>query len=312
MKTQENQKLAATSVVAESTPLKKPDWLRVRFPSSPEYFELKSRAAALNLHTVCQEAKCPNIAECWKEKTLTVMIMGDTCTRFCKFCHVKTGNPKRILDAEEPLKTAKLLQPLNLNYVVITAVDRDDLPDGGAQHFAATISATRSYCPSTMIEVLTGDFAGDANAIKTVVAAKPDVISHNVETVPRLTPGVRDRRANFDQSVNLLWQVKTIDPLIFTKSSIMVGLGETEQEVYEVMDTLRSNQVDFFTIGQYLQPTRKHLPVVRYITPALFDHYQQVGMEKGFRVVISGPLVRSSYRAGEFLMQQVINAKKNK
>ena len=284
----------------------KPTWLKVNLPNGEGYKKLKSETRRLSLSTVCEEAKCPNIAECWQEKTLSVMIMGDTCTRFCRFCNVKTGNPKGFLNPSEPENTARLLKPLNLRYVVITSVDRDDLLDGGAQHFADTIKQVRAFNPNTTIEVLTGDFQGNYESIDKVIRAFPQVISHNVETVPRLTSTVRDRRASFERSLLLLKRVKETVPSIYTKSSLMVGLGESYDEVIEVMDKLREIKVDLLTIGQYLQPSPQHLPVDRYLTPAEFKNFKKIGLKKGFLMVSSGPLVRSSYKAGEVSINGII------
>ncbi len=288
---------------------KKPDWLKVRLPSSPGFFQLKKETGHLGLATVCKEAKCPNIAECWEQKTLTIMIMGDTCTRFCKFCNVKTGNPKRVLDPEEPYKTAHLLSQLDLKYVVVTSVDRDDLEDSGAEHFAKTILAIKQECPNTLLETLIGDLKGELDPLKVIVKAKPTVISHNLETVKRLTGEIRDRRASYDRSLELLGRIKTLDPTIYTKSSLMVGMGETEEEVLETMSELRAKDVDFITIGQYLRPTEKHYPVKEYIHPDQFKKYEEQAREAGFKVVAASPLVRSSYKAGEYFIAQHI--KKN-
>ncbi|MBW7876413.1 MAG: lipoyl synthase [Candidatus Cloacimonetes bacterium] len=285
---------------------KKPEWIKVRPAASEGYFYLKEKTRELGLSTVCQEARCPNIGECWSQKTLTIMIMGDTCTRFCKFCNVKTGKGTGWLDDNEPAHTARLLKPLNLNYVVITSVDRDDLPDNGASHFAKTIRMTKEECPKTTLEVLIGDLQGSLENLRTIVDSKPDVISHNLETVQRLTPRVRDRRATYFQSLTQLKRVKEINPQIFTKSALMLGLGEEKQEVIATMRDMRSHGIDFLSIGQYLRPSENHLPVIRYAEPKEFDELKLIGEDMGFLMVASGPLVRSSYKAGEFFIKEYI------
>jgi lipoyl synthase len=274
----------------------KPDWIRVKAPVSPGYFETRRIVRENGLHTVCEEASCPNIGECWEKKHATFMIMGDTCTRACAFCNVKTGLPGP-LDPREPVNVADATAKLGLSHVVVTSVDRDDLDDGGAAHFAEVIRAIRGRCAAT-IEVLTPDFLRKDGAVETIVAARPDVFNHNLETVPSLYLSVRPG-ARYFQSVRLLQQVKDIDPQMFTKSGIMVGLGEARHEVLQVMDDLRSVGVDFLTIGQYLQPTRKHHPVVRYVAPEEFKAYEAVAYAKGFLMVASSPLTRSSHHAGE-------------
>ncbi len=276
---------------------KKPDWIRVRAPVSNGYLATARVVRANGLHTVCEEAGCPNIGECWEKKHATFMIMGDTCTRACAFCNVKTGLPGE-LDAEEPGHVAEATAKLGLSHVVVTSVDRDDLGDGGAQHFADTIRAIRQRCPSTTIEVLTPDFLRKDGAVETVVAARPDVFNHNLETVPSLYLTVRPG-ARYFASLRLLQRVKEIDPRMFTKSGIMVGLGEERNEVLQVMDDLRSAGVDFLTIGQYLQPTRKHHPVIRYVPPDEFDALKTTAYAKGFLMVSASPLTRSSHHAGD-------------
>jgi lipoic acid synthetase len=276
---------------------RKPDWIRVKAPVSKGYGETRAVVRAHGLHTVCEEAGCPNIAECWDKKHATFMIMGDTCTRACAFCNVKTGLPGP-LDAEEPLRVAQATAMLGLRHVVVTSVDRDDLEDGGAGHFAATIRAIRVRCPDTTIEVLTPDFLRKEKAVETVVAARPDVFNHNLETVPAKYLTVRPG-ARYFSSVRLLQQVKEIDPRMFTKSGIMVGLGEERNEVLQVMDDLRAASVDFLTIGQYLQPTRKHHPVERFLPPAELEGYATIAYAKGFLMVSASPLTRSSHHAGE-------------
>ena len=277
--------------------LKKPEWIRVKAPVSKGYGETQAIVRANGLHTVCEEAGCPNIGECWDKKHATFMILGDTCTRACAFCNVKTGLPGP-LDAAEPARVAAATAKLGLKHVVVTSVDRDDLDDGGAAHFAAVIRAIRAQCPRTTIEVLTPDFLRKHGAIETVVAAKPDVFNHNVETVPSKYLSVRPG-ARYFTSIRLLQQVKEIDPTIFTKSGIMVGLGEERSEILQVMDDLRTADVDFFTIGQYLQPTRKHHPVERFVPPDEFKAYATIAYAKGFLMVSSSPLTRSSHHAGE-------------
>jgi lipoyl synthase len=278
--------------------LRKPEWIRVRVPaSSPQFGATRAILRAHGLHTVCEEASCPNIAECWAGRHATMLIMGDTCTRACAFCNVKTGLPGP-LDAAEPEKVARAVAELGLDHIVITSVDRDDLPDGGAAHFAATIRAIRALTPATTIEVLTPDFLKKEGALEVVVAAQPDIYNHNLETVPslylRIRPGAR-----YFHSVRLLQRVKELAPGMFTKSGIMVGLGETRDEVLALMDDLRSAEVDFLTIGQYLQPTRKHAEVKRYVPPEEFAGLETVARAKGFLMVSASPLTRSSYHAGE-------------
>jgi lipoic acid synthetase len=277
--------------------LKKPDWIRVRAPNTRGYADTRNIVRENGLVTVCEEAGCPNIGECWDKKHATFMIMGDTCTRACAFCNVKTGVPGP-LDADEPLRVAEATAKLGLKHVVVTSVDRDDLGDGGAAHFAAVIRAIRARCPATTIEVLTPDFLRKDGAIETVVAAKPDVFNHNLETVPSKYLTVRPG-ARYFASIRLLQQVKEIDPTMFSKSGIMVGLGEERNEILQVMDDLRAADVDFLTIGQYLQPTRKHHPVERFVPPDEFKAYETIAYAKGFLMVSSSPLTRSSHHAGE-------------
>src|SRR3954449_7826936 len=277
--------------------LKKPDWIRVKAPTSRGYDETRRIMRENGLVTVCEEAGCPNIGECWEKKHATFMIMGDTCTRACSFCNVRTGLPGP-LDPAEPEKVAEATTKLGLAHIVVTSVDRDDLADGGAGHFAQTIRAIRAHCPRTTIEVLTPDFLRKDGALEVVAAAKPDVFNHNLETVPSRYLSVRPG-ARYFHSVRLLQRVKEIDPSIFTKSGIMVGLGEERHEVLQVMDDLRSADVDFLTIGQYLQPTRKHHAVIRYVTPDEFAGYEKVAYTKGFLRVSASPLTRSSHHAGE-------------
>src|SRR6185437_6005591 len=276
---------------------RKPDWIRVKAPVSGEYAATRDIVRAHKLHTVCEEAACPNIGECWSKRHATMMIMGDTCTRACAFCNVKTGLPGP-LDGDEPLHVAQAVKKLGLAHVVVTSVDRDDLADGGAGHFAQTIRAIRTHAPGTTIEVLTPDFLRKDGAVEIVVAAKPDVFNHNLETVPSLYLSVRPG-ARYFHSLRLLQRVKELDPQMFTKSGIMVGLGEERNEVLQVMDDLRSANVDFLTIGQYLQPTRKHHAVERFVPPDEFKALETIAYAKGFLMVSASPLTRSSHHAGE-------------
>ena len=276
---------------------RRPDWLRVKAPVSKAYNETRKLMRAYNLVTVCEEAACPNIGECWSQKHATMMILGSVCTRACAFCNVATGRPD-LLDPHEPENVGRAVATLGLKHVVITSVDRDDLDDGGAQHFADTISAIRAHAPTTTIEVLTPDFLRKEGAVDIVVAARPDVFNHNMETVPRLYPSIRPG-ARYFHSLTVLHKVKTLDPSIFTKSGIMVGLGETDEEVGQLMDDLRSAEVDFMTIGQYLQPTPKHAEVARFVTPDTFTHYSKIGQAKGFLLISATPLTRSSYHADQ-------------
>jgi len=281
----------------DSPVLSKPDWIRVKAPVSPGYFATQKIMRDNSLHTVCEEAGCPNIGECWDKKHATFMIMGDTCTRACAFCNVKTGLPVA-LDSDEPARVANATAKLGLAHIVVTSVDRDDLADGGAQHFADTIRAIRAHCPQTTIEVLTPDFLRKEGALEIVVAAKPDVFNHNLETVPSLYLTVRPG-ARYFHSLRLLQKVKELDPTMFTKSGIMVGLGEERNEVLQVMDDLRSANVDFLTVGQYLQPTRKHHEVKRFVPPDEFKAIESIAYSKGFLMVAASPLTRSSHHAGE-------------
>ena len=276
---------------------RKPDWIRVKAPGSKLWAETKDIVRANNLVTVCEEAGCPNIGECWEKRHATFMIMGDTCTRACSFCNVRTGLPEA-LDAAEPEKVADAVAKLGLHHVVVTSVDRDDLKDGGAEHFSRTIAAIRRASPGTTVEILTPDFLRKPGALEIVVAAKPDVFNHNLETVPGKYVTVRPG-ARYFHSVRLLQRVKELDPTIFTKSGIMVGLGEERNEVVQLMDDLRSAEVDFLTIGQYLQPTRKHHEVVRFVPPDEFKAYETTAYSKGFLLVSATPLTRSSHHAGE-------------
>ena len=276
---------------------KKPFWLKVKAPQGKIFDQTKGLLDDLNITTVCEEASCPNIGNCWSKKHATMMIMGDICTRACSFCNVATGKPNK-LDLSEPIRVAKSVARLNLNHVVITSVDRDDLHDGGADHFVSTITDIRKYSPNTSIEILTPDFLKKDGALEKVINAKPDVFNHNLETVPRLYPTVRPG-ARYFHSLSLLAKVKEVDPNIFTKSGIMVGLGESQSEIYQVMDDMRSADIDFLTIGQYLQPTIKHHKVEKFVHPDEFDKYKKVALSKGFLLVSSSPFTRSSFHASE-------------
>jgi len=293
--------------------IRKPEWLKVRAPAGENYGRIKEMLGELKLATVCQEAKCPNMGECWSGGTATFMLMGEVCTRGCRFCNVKTGNAKLGLppvDPFEPEKVAYSISQMKLKYVVITSVDRDDMPDQGSDHFARTVKTVKKLDPDLIVEILTPDFRGDENLILHLAAAYPDVFAHNIETVERLTPSVRDPRAKYRQSLDLLASVKKFDPKIYTKSSIMLGLGEKDEEIIQALKDLRAVGCDVVTFGQYLQPTPKHLKVIEFVTPEKFKHWQKTAEDMGFLYVASGPLVRSSYRAGEFFMEGMI--KKNR
>ena len=282
----------------EAPRVRKPDWIRVKAPTSPGFADTRALMRRLGLATVCEEAACPNIGECWTKRHATVMILGDTCTRACAFCNVKTGMP-RALDPAEPEHVAEAAAELGLEHIVITSVDRDDLPDGGAGQFVKVIAALRRATPKTTIEILTPDFRGKHQAaVEAIVSARPDVYNHNLETVPRLYPTIRPG-ARYYASLRLLESVKRHDPTIFTKSGIMLGLGEERLEVHQVMDDMRSADIDFLTMGQYLQPTPRHAPVADFVTPASFGAYAQIARAKGFLLVAASPLTRSSYHAGE-------------
>jgi lipoic acid synthetase len=289
--------------MAESDPIpparmRKPDWLRVKAPTSVGFAETRKLMRRLNLNTVCEETACPNIGECWTQKHATVMILGDTCTRACAFCNVKTGMPNPV-DPLEPEHVATAAAELGLEHIVITSVDRDDLADGGAGQFVKVIEALRQRAPKTTIEILTPDFRNKADeAVRRIVAARPDVYNHNLETVPRLYPTIRPG-ARYYHSLRLLERVKVLDPTIFTKSGLMVGLGEERLEIHQVMDDMRSAEIDFLTIGQYLQPTPRHAKVVEFVTPDAFRAYASLGRAKGFLLVAASPLTRSSYHAGQ-------------
>jgi lipoic acid synthetase len=287
-------------------PQRKPEWLRVRMPGGEQYTELKERFRALDLKTVCEEARCPNIGECWREGTATIMILGETCTRGCRFCAVNTGNPRGVVDPREPENTARALSQMGLSYVVMTMVDRDDLHDGGASHVARTVQRIRDLCPGLLVETLVGDFAGVEADVRTVVEeGRPDVFAHNVEVVPRLQRTMRDARCSWQRSVDVLRWARDAGANV-TKTSLMVGCGEEEAELYEAMDKLRAADVDVLTIGQYLRPTPKHAELVRYVDPEEFERYRVYGERIGFKHVSSGPLVRSSYRAAEAFLKGIL------
>ncbi len=284
----------------------KPEWLKVKAPSGENYNTIKSMLGDLKLATVCQEARCPNIGECWAGGTATFMLMGEVCTRGCRFCAVKTGNPKGAIDQEEPEKVGLAIAKMGLKYVVITSVNRDDMVDQGADHFARTIEVIKANDPKLIVEVLTPDFRGREDLVERVVRSAPEVFAHNVETVARLTPSVRDPRATYRQSLDVLAHVKKVNPKMYTKSSVMLGLGETDEEILQTMKDLREVGCDVVTFGQYLQPTRRHLKVIEFITPDKFKFWEQEALKLGFIYCASGALVRSSYKAGEFFIKGVI------
>ncbi|MDA9266260.1 lipoyl synthase [Gammaproteobacteria bacterium] len=277
--------------------LKKPAWLRVKAEFNPNFHKIKNQVNEKKLNTVCEEAHCPNISECWSAGTATFMLMGSVCTRACKFCSVDTGNPKGWLDLDEPMNTAKAVQVMGLKYVVLTSVNRDDLEDGGAEHFAQTVKLIKELNPGTAVEALTPDFKGLSSSIDTLVNCGLEVFAQNIETVRRLTHPVRDIRAGYEQTLEVLAESKRINPKVLTKTSLILGLGETDQEIEETMDDLIKNKVDILTLGQYLRPTLNHLPIERWVTPEEFEIYREIGLKKGFLEVVSGPMVRSSYRA---------------
>ena len=289
---------------AAAAPLgRKPPWLRARMPAGEGFSRVRQNVREHRLSTVCEESICPNIGECWNNGTATLMIMGSVCTRACQFCAVDTGNPRGWLDAGEPDNAARSVQLMDLRYVVLTSVDRDDLPDGGAAHYAACVRAIKKLNPDTAVEALTPDFRGDLAAIESVVESGLEVYAQNLETVRRLTHPVRDSRAGYEQTLAVLEHAKRHRPGVLTKTSLMLGLGETDAEVVETLRDLKARQVDIVTFGQYLRPTRHHLPVERYVTPEEFAEYRRIGLEMGFLEVVSGPLVRSSYRADRVFEQ---------
>lgn len=300
----------AVSPKAPRKRMPKPSWIKMRAPAGERYLQLKEMLKDLKLATVCQEAQCPNIGECWGGGTATIMLMGEVCTRGCRFCNVKTGNPKGKLDLEEPQKVAYAVSQMGLDYVVLTSVDRDDLPDEGSMHFAQTVRRLKSLSPDLIVEVLTPDFKGNETFIANIVDAEPDVFAHNVETVERLTPRVRDRRAGYAQSLRVLEYVKERDESRYTKTSLMLGLGESDEEIRQTLRDLRGVGCDVVTFGQYLQPQKRHLPVEEFVTPEKFREWQTEAESMGFLYVASGPLVRSSYRAGEYFMKGVIEKRK--
>ncbi len=288
-----------------------PNWLQTPIPNNANYKSIKRDLRGLNLHTVCEEARCPNISDCWggsdkSAATATIMLMGDTCTRGCRFCSVKTSKAPPPLDPHEPEHTAEALKRWGLGYVVLTSVDRDDLADGGANHFAETIMKIKSKAPSMLVEALTGDYAGDLEMVAKVARSGLDVYAHNVETVEALTPMVRDRRAKFRQSLSVLKHAKEAKDGLITKTSIMLGLGETEEQLWYTLKELRNVDVDVVTFGQYMRPTKRHMPVHTYVTPAVFEAWRQRALDMGFLYCASGPLVRSSYKAGEAFIENVI------
>jgi lipoyl synthase len=284
----------------------KPAWLKVRVPGGERHNALKETFRSLDLHTVCEEARCPNIGECWAEGTATIMLLGDTCTRGCRFCAVTTGQPRGAVDVREPEHVARALSRMPLRYVVMTMVDRDDLLDGGASHMARTVTRLKELRPEMRVETLVGDFAGHLADVDTTVDARPDVWAHNLEVVQRLQRSIRDVRCSYDQSLGVLRRAKERVPAIITKSSLMVGIGETDDEVLEAMTDLRAVGVDVVTIGQYLRPTPKHAPVDRFVEPAQFDAFAREGRAMGFAFVASGPLVRSSYKAAEVFLASAL------
>ena len=291
---------------ADAEPLqtgRKPAWLRAKMPSGPGFSEVRQTVRNNRLSTVCEESMCPNIGECWNAGTATIMVLGSVCTRACRFCAVDTGNPKGWLDAEEPANTGKAVKLMGLEYVVITSVDRDDLPDGGASHYAACVREIKKLNPNTAVEALTPDFNGVMEHVEMVVDSGLEVFAQNVETVRRLTHPVRDPRAGYEQTIAVLAHAKAHRPDVLTKTSLMLGLGERDKEILETMDDLRAVGVDILTLGQYLRPTPNHLPVDRYVTPDQFEAYRTEGLERGFVEVVAGPMVRSSYRAEQVLQK---------
>jgi len=280
---------------------RKPAWLRIKLPSGAGYEQVRKAVHSNSLSTVCEESHCPNMGECWSNGTATIMLMGSVCTRACKFCSVDTGNPKGWLDPQEPYNAAESVRLMNLKYIVLTSVDRDDLPDGGAAHYAASVRAIKKANPDTAIEALTPDFNGNLDHIETVVGSGLEVFAQNLETVKRLTHRVRDPRAGYQQTLNVLAHAKLTFPEVISKTSLMLGLGETDEEIYTAMDDLRNHNVQVLTLGQYLRPTPNHLEVARWVHPEEFEQYRTAGLERGFLEVASGPLVRSSYRAERIL-----------
>ena len=300
---------AASSATSSRLDSHKPEWFKIK-PPTEKYGDVKSIIKKYGLTTICVEGKCPNLSECWSSGTATFMVMGDTCTRGCRFCNVKTAAKGQILDKDEPKKLVQALKEMNaFDYIVITSVDRDDLEDQGSNHFAECIKAVKKEFPELIVEVLIPDFRGNIELLKNVVDAKPDVISHNIETVGRLQRKVRDIKANYNQSLSILETVKKLNPKIITKSAIMVGLGETKEEVIQSMKDLRKIGVEIFTIGQYLRPSQKHLKIEEWVRPEVFEEYKKLGEEHGFVGVFSGPFVRSSYKAGEVFIKNFLRGK---
>jgi lipoyl synthase len=292
----------------------RPAWLKVKIPHSEEYKKVQQLLKSKNLITVCQEALCPNIEECWKSGTATFMLLGDTCTRACKFCSINTGNPKGFVDHNEPARVGSAIASMNLEYVVLTSVDRDDLDDFGSGHFAKTISTIKMHNPNLLVEVLTPDFNGHKDCIQNVLNAAPDVFAHNIETTESLTPNVRDRRSSYRQSLDVLHTAKLLNSNIITKTSIMLGLSETEEEIIQTLKDLRKVKCDVVTFGQYLSPTKRHdryLPVHEYVNPVIFDKYKIIAEKLGFLYVASGPLVRSSYKASEYFLKNKLKNRKS-
>ncbi|KAJ4373801.1 hypothetical protein N0V83_002540 [Neocucurbitaria cava] len=304
-----------TAQVGKKTITRLPEWLKTPIPSNQNYKKIKKDLRGLNLHTVCEEAKCPNISDCWggsnkSAATATIMLMGDTCTRGCRFCSVKTSKAPPPLDPHEPENTAEALRRWGLGYVVLTAVDRDDLADGGARHVAETIMKIKQKAPTMLVEALVGDHGGDMDMVKVVAKSGLDVFAHNIETVEALTPMVRDRRAKFRQSLEVLRVAKEAQPELITKTSIMLGLGETDEQIRHALQELRANNVDVVTFGQYMRPTKRHMPVHEYVTPDQFELWRQRALEMGFLYCASGPLVRSSYKAGEAFIENVLKKRR--
>lgn len=288
----------------------KPSWLKIRPPSTDAFINIKKLLKEKRLNTVCAEARCPNISECWSGGTATFMLMGDTCTRACRFCMVKSGNPKAKLDENEPQHLVEAVGIMKLDYVVLTCVTRDDLPDGGAGHFASCVKALKSAYPKLLIEVLISDLNENLEALETIIDSGPEVVAHNVETIERLQSSVRDPRANYQKSFKILEHTKKYKTGIFTKTSLMLGLGETEEEILKTMREARKIDVDIITFGQYLQPSPFHIAVQEFITPEIFEHYQELALNEGFLYCASGPLVRSSYKAGEYFIKNALNSRK--
>lgn len=307
MRIQTSQNAALTAkLVKQQWRTPKPPWLKIRPPSTDAFVDIKKLLKEKKLNTVCAEAHCPNISECWSGGTATFMLMGDTCTRACRFCMVKSGNPKGKLDENEPQHLVEAVGIMKLEYVVLTCVTRDDLPDGGASHFVACIKALKQAYPELLIEVLISDLNGNTQALEAIIESGPEVIAHNLETIERLQSAVRDPRANYQKSLKILEQTKKYKSGVFTKTSLMLGLGETEAEVVKTMQDVRDIDVDIITFGQYLQPSPFHVPVHEFVTPKQFKHYEDLANEHGFKYCASGPLVRSSYKAGEYFVKNAL------